>query len=57
MRVPEVHVVQLASELALEGRVKLEKNLAGAHILDTAFVDRTSRKLNSGRHKIVFFND
>ncbi len=54
--VPEVHVVELASELALEGRVKLEKNLAGAHILDTAFVDRPSRKLNSGRHKMDFYN-
>ncbi len=49
VRVPEVHVVELARELALEGRVKLEKNLAGAHFLDTAFVDRPSRKLNSGK--------
>jgi hypothetical protein len=51
MRVPEVHMVELTSELALEGRVKLEKNLAGAHILDTALVHRPSRKLNSIRHQ------
>ncbi len=53
MRVPKVHMVELASELALEGRVKLEKNLVGAHILDTAFVDRASRKLNSIRHEKI----
>jgi hypothetical protein len=54
--VPEVHVVELARELALEGRVKLEENLAGAHILDAAFVHRPSRKLKSGRHKKIFLD-
>jgi hypothetical protein len=53
VRVPKIYVVKLASELALESRVKLEKHLAGAHILDTAFVDRASRKLNSVRHKKI----
>ena len=43
---PEVHVVELTGELALECLVEFEENLAGPHLLDTALVHGPTGILN-----------